>query len=316
MGNRQVTAITEGLEMGNHKLEQMQKLKTGKGIQYLLNKAYQILGNPLLMHDLDFQMMSCTENIITDDPLWSELVTTGRHSEETQRFMRDEGLFDIVANTETIALLTSENLKYERIFGKISNKDSVMVACVDLVACNQPIDDDDPAAFDELCDLLTKEISRSEWYHEYGKIYQETIINRLIGGNVQDKELYCAYVAIIYKGFKDRLHLAVADIARCDQSANPVYFRDLFKATQPECKYAIYGNHIVFIISTDDDTLNVNKDLGKLNRLFKKNNIYAGVSSSFDNLYELPKYYQEAVDALNERTASGERQWIFLYGGK
>lgn len=295
------------------KIEQIEALKVGKGIQHLLDEAYKIFGNPLLMHDLDYIAIAYTENHVTDDRLWNELVTEGAHFEQTKEFLRDESLIDIAASTDSVAILSSENMKYDRLFGKIYNKNHIVIGAVDIVACYKPLEDDDPDAFEIFCQLLSKEVGKIKYYQGYGEAYQESLICKLVDGEIEDKKVNSLHVEIVYHGMKWNLYLAVVDVAHIDpEYARLPYFKDLLKKTQPEYKYAIYSNYILIIVSTDEPVLDVTKDLSKLNRLFQKKNIYAGISCSFENLFDLPKHYQEALSALNNALEITSQR-IFLY---
>lgn len=298
----------------SNKIAQIKALKNGKGIQYLINTASEILGNPILMHDVDYKVLAYTENVLTDDPLWNELTATGEHGEESQQLFRNEGFMDTVANIETITLLTSPKIKYDRIFGKIFNKDNIMVACTDIICCNKPFADNDMEAFDAFRQVIAKEIHKSEHYQAYGKMYQETLIKKLIEGSIGDKTFYSCHVANIYQGLKNNLFLAVADISHFSADYSKLAsFRDSLAKLRPDFKYAIYLNYLTIIISSDDTRLIVERDLPKLSKIFEKHNIYVGISGSFENLYQLPTYYAEALTALIQGLKSNSPQRIFLF---
>lgn len=281
-------------------IEQMKTIKRGKGIQYFINESSKILGNPILMHDLDYKAVAYTENIVTDDPLWNEFVKIGGHSSNSIKLFKNEYFIDVAANTKTIAILSSDKLKYDRIFGKIYNKNNITVAGVNLVACNKPLDDDVLVIFEIFCKILSREVSEDEFYQAYGESYQENLIGKLIDGNIEDKRLYPLQMDIIYSGLKNYLYLAVVDVVQyAPDHTKLLYFRDLLKQARPKFKYAIYSNYIIIIISSNSVKLNVKKGLKNFNDLFEQNNVYAGISSCFENLYELKKYYIEAVNALN-----------------
>lgn len=302
--------------MGNvkNKAEQLRTLKIGNGIQYLLNEAYKIFGNPVLLQDMEYNMIACTENIVTDDPFWSEFTTAGKISRELIELCKNENFHDAVANAPKITFMISEKIKYNRLFGKIFNGDNILIGGAILVAL-EPFTDDIPELFECFCDIVNKELAESEYYRNYGQEYQEIIINKLIAGNVEDKEIYAAHVESIYMNLKDYLYLAVIDASQCDPAyAKLPDLRDSFRLTRPDFKYSIYDNYIVIIMNFDNAPLEVIKDLPKLNRLFRQNNMYAGVSSCFDNLFELRKYYLEAVEALNNGIKSGGSLRIFTYG--
>lgn len=296
------------------KLEQLKAIESGGGVQHLLNEAHKILGNPIIMHDMEYKLMAHTENIVTDDPIWNELVTTDTVTPDRLELYKDEGFFDAVANAEKVTYLISDKLKYDRIFGKLFIKDLFQVGCVVITACDKTFEDDDLELFEVFCDILSEELSRDEFYQNYGQTYLETLVGKLIDGDIEDKKLYIAHVESIYHHCKENLYLTVVDIAKCDpEYTRLAYFRDFFKRTQPCFEYAVYSNFIVIIVSTDDVTLNVEKGLNGLNGLFEEYNLYAGVSSRFDNLFELRKYYKEAVSALNHGLSGGSGRRIFLF---
>lgn len=301
------------MHKSSNKLEKVNAIKNGHGIQNLLNEAHKILENPMVMFNTEYNLLAYTDDIC-NDPVSSEVVAYGTFSYETQRFFMEEGFADAVANAKSIVFLLSDKIKYARILGKLFNKNKVHVANLVMVACNKPFEDEDPIAFEAVCELLSKEIIKSELYQTYGTMYQETYIRKLIDGSIDDKGIYTAHIEIIYSNLKTHLHLAVTDISRCDpQHTKLCYFRDLFKKTQPSFKYCIYANYIIILISMDDAALNVKRDLNKLFRLSVQNNIYAGISSCFENLFDLRKHYFEAVDALNYGLDHDSAQRFFLY---
>lgn len=296
------------------KPEQIKSLRNAKGIQHILNSAYEILGNPMLIFDMEFVLTAYSEGAVTDDPIWGEFMTNGRLCDETVAFFKSESFIDEVANStifDGVTYLISDKLKYDRIFGQIYNKEHVPVADLVAVACDRPFEDDTPELIAAICSVLSKKLSKNEFYQDYGQVYQESIIKELLDGN---KELYSAHVANIDKDLKANIFVAVADITQCDPAcAKLMYFQDLFRRTRPSFKYAVYSNHIVILISSDNMTLRVKKDLNKLYALFEQHNIYVGISSGFENLYELRHYYNKALEALDCGLKSNVEQRIFLY---
>lgn len=282
------------------KMKQIRELKNGMGVQYLLNEALKILGNPVLLQDMEFNFLACTENVDINDPVWEEFMTYGTLSDETIDFFQNEGFVDAVVNTKTNVILSSDKLKYDRITGKIYNKDSIMVACLIMVACNKPLEDDVPALFGAFCETLSKEVSSNEFYNNYGQEYSETLVSKLIEGNINEDNLFSDAIANIYDNLKSNLYLVVADISECaPEHAQLAYFRSLLKDLQTVNRYAVYSKHIIIIISSDNASLNENKELHKIDKIFEQHNIYAGMSGRFGNIYELRKRYNEAVNILN-----------------
>lgn len=294
------------------KMEQIKSLKNGRGLQHLLNKAYKIFENPILIHDMEYKAVELNKNVITDDPIWNEYAATGTVSYNWLEFFKNECFIEAAADAKSITFLKSDKLKYDRIYGKVFNKNNIQVGCAIMVACNKPFEDGDSLLFEDFCVILSIELGKNKFYNDYGQIYFEKLVSELING-ISDIAIYTAHVESIYMHLKSTLYFAVIDISKADATYTQLtYFRDLFKKTQPEYMYAIYCNYIVIIISIDEQILYVEKNLNKLNRLFRRQNIYAGISGAFGNLFDLNKYYNEALSVLNSDTEI-VRQNIFLY---
>jgi len=296
------------------KSEQLKTLKNGKGVQYILDEAYKILENPLLAHDMEYKLFAHNKDAVNDDPIWNELTTNGTVDLNRLEFYKNETFFDMVAYAEKVTFLPSDRLKYDRIFGKLFTRDQIQIGCVVIHSCDKPFENSDMELFKIVCDTLNKELSESEYYQNYGQAYMETLVGKLIEDRIDSKLLYTAHIESIYTGLKENIRLAVADISESDPTFDRlVFFRDLFKRTQPSCKYAIYSNYIVILMSSDREAFHTKQDLHELYRIFEQNNIYAGISSCFENLFELSRYYNEAIAALKHGSKTNGSQRIFLY---
>lgn len=281
------------------KLARVRALKNGRGLQYLVDKASEIFGNPILMHDLDYKALAYTQNIETDDPLWNELVTTGYHGRKTIEMLKEEQLLDLAADSRAITFLVSDELKYKRIFGKIRTADDIIIAAADVLECFKPFDEGDPAAFEALCKKLSKEVGMDEHYQSYGRTFVEKLISQLIDGTIEDRLLYPFHIEILYQKLKQYLFLAVIDTRCCEgEYADRERCKNELWRLCPEFKYAVYSDHVVALISADEPEPDMKKSLRKLSRLLLQNNLSVGISGGFENLYELGKYYAEALDAL------------------
>jgi len=295
------------------KTEKMKKMKSGNGIQHLLDEGYKILGNPINAFDADYNLMAYTD-VSVDDRFWIELITTGTFCIEAQMFFMNECFTDDVANAVKLALMKSDKLKYDRILGHVLNGNGIKVANVLMFECNEPFDQDTIAAFEILVDLLTKEISRDEHYITYGEEYQNRWIKKLIDYDIEEKGLYSPHVQILYDNFKSNLYLAVVDITRSEAQHNGTkYFVDLFRQKRNDFKYAVYDKYIVVILSTNHKSFDVNRELNGLADYFEQENMFVGISSSFENFFELRKYYAEAVQALS-RLESDDNRHFSIYG--
>lgn len=286
---------------------------SGKSASYILNAAYKITGHPMAMFDTSYNVLAYTGGIITDDPLWNELTASGGFSHATVDFFLKEGFVKAFAESETVAEMKTEKLKYDRMDGKLFDKDNVQLGNIIAVACFKPFETGDKELLELLCEIVSVRFRNSEYYKLIDKVYKESLINKLLDGAAPEGKCTKA-AASLYKGLKANLYLAVADISKYEDTVTHLaYFRDLFRKLQSGHKYFIHLNYIVIIIGTDRLVLSVKNDLGALNWFFSKNRIYAGVSGRFQSFEGMKQAYGEAVCALNYGLKSMRDQHIFVF---
>lgn len=297
-----------------NKLIKTLKSSSGRGINYILDVIYKILENPVAIFDTKYNLLANTENTVTDDPLWNELTQTGSFAHETVDFFNKEQFIHEYAKSDITALMKSDKLKYDRINGKLFGKDGIPNGNIIVVACYTPFKDEDFKLIEEICRFLSTELQKSKYYQNTEDIFEESFVSKLIKGKISDKTLFENKMNSLYSNLKANIYIGVIDITKYDPTyTHLAYFRDLFKYIGKEFKYYIYLNNIVIIISTDHPVLSIKNDMKELNEFFMKYNIYVGISSCFQNLFELQKYYKEAINALNYGMYVNGSEHIFKY---
>jgi hypothetical protein len=297
------------------KLEQVQTINTDNDIKHLLDAAYVILHNPIAMFDTNYSLIAYAD-AETDDPLWNELISTGSFTMETQKFFAEELFTYYVSNADKMVVMKSDALQYERTAAYVFNRNHIKVAILIMVASDAPFEEDGLLAFGALADKITEKIRDDEHYTAFGWSYHDAIIVRILDGEIKDTQVYAPHVQILYDGFEtySYLHAAVADVQRGDlQNRRLEHVRDLLRKRYPSFKFAIYSNSIVMIMGSNQNIFNSRRVLGAYDRFFAQNKIFAGVSSSFENFYELRKYYDEAVFALKSGVENTGNRQVHLF---
>lgn len=290
---------------------------TDKGLQYLIDDAYRILGNPIILYDIDWKVLAYSKEAVTDDFLWNTHLKHGLAHKNLNDFIYQEGFFDIIAGPLKIVMLKSEQLNYDRILAKIFAEEDAIIACVSVVASNKIFSSDDLVFVEAICKIFSKEITKLEEYKNYGQKKSEQLIRELINGDLKNNPFALVYTEAIYWRLKSYMYIAVADIPQnLLEQKGLDYYMDLFRKTRPAFKYTTYSGQIVIIMSTSEnkEVFNPKKSLNHLNRIIQQNNIKVGISSHFENIYEMPRYYDEAIKALNDGLKDGCKN-IFMYKG-
>ncbi|MCL2066690.1 MAG: hypothetical protein FWG99_04420 [Treponema sp.] len=302
-----------------NKIEQIKSIENGNGIQHLLNSANKILNNPLFMFDSNYNMIAFTD-VSFDDPIWSEFVTTGTLSLETLDFLAKERMTEDVVNADKIVTVKRDKLKYARISGHIRNRYNIAVGLATMYDCNTPFDAENTAAFEALVDKIVCEIKDYDYFSMFAMTYHEDKINLLLDGTVKNPLLYNPHAQILYSGFEDYLYVAVVSVERNNILENVhrsrlEYFKSMLKTKYKSFKYSVYEDYIVVLMSSKLRNFYGAPFFSIHADLFGKNKLSIGISSSFENMYELRIYYDQAVAALKNGLSGKEDVRIFVHNG-
>ena len=295
------------------KLTQIEDLKNGKGVRYLLEAAHKILLNPIAMLHPDYSLITYAGSA-SEDPLWNELISTGSFGLRTQEFFTEEYFTEDAANMDKLVIMRSSKLKHDRIVGYVFNSEHIKVVAIVMVEYDTPFGSEDLAAFEKLEDKITTEIQNDAYFTSYGRAYHEAVINNLLDRPIENLRLYTPHVQILYDGFEEYLYIAVLDapLNRADKNS-PEYYKNMLESEYKSFKYAVYSGYIVMIMSSKHMSFYQDRFFDKLNSLLEQNNLFAGICGSFGSLYKLRKYYDNAVTALKNGIAGGSGKRIFLY---
>ncbi|MDR1209109.1 MAG: hypothetical protein LBK41_02175 [Clostridiales bacterium] len=276
-------------------------------IRRILDETSGALGNPVAFFDTSYRLLAHTDNPVEDDPIWNELIRLGTFSHETVDFFNRAGFIKAYAESETIALMRSDELAYDRINGKIFDENGVQIANISIVACQKPFEAKDYEIIEAACERIAEANRAGGDDRITEQFFSETWLIELLDGGRPDA-LPDAMTRI-----SAGLRVAVVDVSQYERTVTHLaYFRDTFSKLRSDFYYFVYLNSVVIIMSGADQTA-AELELGALREFFAQYDIYAGVSQPFHNILELRKYYKQAIQALNRGADGNAGGNIFTY---
>ena len=293
--------------------EKVRAIENGNGIQFLLNSAYMILNNPIYVIDINYNLLAYTK-VSIDDPNWNELISTGSFSLKTLEILANEGLIESITNVDTTVILRNEKLKHAKMAGHFVNRDNIKVGIAMMTEYNAPFDVENTAAFEMLTEKITDEIRNYDYFTMLAMTFHEDKINQLLDGAVKNPLLYNPQAQVLYDNFDDYLYVAVVSVEQYDILDNVhrnrlEYFKSMLKTMFPFFKYSVYSDYIVILMSSKNKIYGGTPFFNIEAELFERNGFFVGISDSFENIYELRTYYDQAVAELSNgmRNKDGRR---------
>ena len=301
----------------NVKKEEIKAIKNGWGIQYLLDSAYKILGNPIFMFDVNYNMIAFTD-VPVDDPIWNEFVTTGTLSVATLEFLASEKITEDIVNADKIITIRREKIKYARMPGHVINRDNIVVGLVTMYECNIPFDADITEAFEALIDKIVIEIRDNDYFTMLTMTYPEDKMNSFLDDAAKNPLLYNPQAQLLYNNFEDYLYVAVVSLERNNLLENVYrsrleYLKSILKIKYSLFKFSVYGDNIVMLMSSNQKNAYSPSFFSADAGFFRQNELSIGISKSFESIYELNIYHEQAITALKNRGGDNNDTGIFLY---
>ena len=299
-------------------LEQVNALENGKGIQYLLDSACKIFNNPIYMIDAFYNLIAASDGP-KDIYTWSELTRTGTFSLQLKEKMAKDGIFDGSTNSEKpLYIAKRENWSGGLITGHIVNKNKNWVGQITMHEYYTPFTEDSLEAYKALADKISSEIHDYDYFIKLPVLFFEDTVNKLLDKSEKNTLVHHSQAQVVRYNLENYLYVAVVSVARNNilESVHRnrlAYFCSLLKTRCLSYRYAVYKDKIVILMSSKLKNYSEEPFLSEDDDLFEINDLYAGVSASFEDIYQFSVYYDQAVSALENGMKSSSTKRFFVY---
>ena len=285
----------------------------GKGLQYIIEIAYELLGNPVVLVDSSYKLLACSRNIEVDDPLWNELVTQGYCSYNFISIFKSDKLIEKTAKSKAPIIIDwSVAEKIRRICAKITIGKKV-IGHFAILEYNKPFKESDIELAALICDVISSEMQKySHFRNLKGATYENFIID-ILDGKITNPEALERLKHLDWE-MKDKLYLLLINMDRYDPTHSLIpYMRDSLEKMIDGARAVAYNNYIVVIIGCSKES-HVNKEnLQSLIEFLRKNKMRAALSQCFNNITELQKYYKQSASCMKAGYKVNKNDVLYIY---
>ncbi|MBV7275589.1 helix-turn-helix domain-containing protein [Clostridium sp. PL3] len=303
-------------ELAENSFKLLEALAQNKGLSYIIEIGYKMLGNPFCIIDMSGKAVATiSSGKIKDDPVWNQVVTPGYICFDTFSFYITNKFYARIDNNEAPFFWVDNYSKYPRLIGKIKAQGKHIAT---LIICEheRPYEVGDVKLTSILCNAFSVELQKNEFINYSQGLMYEAFIEDLLEGKIKDNRIIQERIKILNLKFKRNLFVLTINVddfvTRRSLISLNVLRGELAKII-PSVKTITHSDKIVMLLSCDNRKLFFKNDLEALKKFFKRYKMFAGLSSCFSNMGEIEEYYLQSLEALKLGMDMDKQAILFNY---
>ncbi len=269
----------------------------GRGMQEIVDVATRILGNPLLVADTNGKVYFHSQNVVTDDPVWNEIMRLGYNPPVYRAMYRDKNLCLPVA-ASALPVLSDSFAEgcHRRISGKLMTNNKILGYVV-VLENDRGFVEEDIKTTSLVCHVLNLELQKNVNVAMFNGSRDESLILDFLNEDSMSAKLYRERMNI--SGWKPYCHFYLLTIKLSEKEQllqYSDYYRSVFEGLLPNCRTLYYNGYIIVLLD-----LKCLEELQETETIvietLKSNGIHAGMSAHFSDIAELRLHYKQALKA-------------------
>lgn len=322
----------------------MEALSSGKGLDHIVKVGSSLIGNPLFIRDMNFNIIGYTKDVRVEDKVWNELTTKGYQDYIAFQYLMKNGFidrvnkYDIPIHYKVFPLFNEtksnqgipeeievyqgqkyllhpmydNDIKISRVWCRIGFGDKVLGHLVVLDAFKE-FSDIDILLIKRLADTITLELQKNEPVFN-GGIKQDSLILDLLKDKLVDQESLDEKIKIFNLKFKKYMRVIALSINQYGETGIPInYIKGFFAHVFGNINGVFYNGSYIAIYTSDANSSISESKMELLLKFAKDTGTLCGISRPFTNLLNLKKYYRQCLEAIKSGRKLDENKFLFSY---
>lgn len=273
----------------------------GGGIQGILDMAFRILGNPIMVTDRCFNVIEHTKGMKVENVEWNRNINMGRSSDALVRTWIQDRLFDRHLEERSPILISSGLEKKDKwLAGRIEVRGQT-AGYVGVLEYKREFRKSDYHTIEMLCRLLAGVAgSKSNEGRSFGFVNDEVLTDLLAGREDTISPVVLSdRLRRINIGQIESFQVLVLDVDPFDSTRMLVpYLIDNIGRLVEKVSAVEFENNLVLIIAIKRYSYIKKHDIGFLEKYLSERSLHGGLSRSFEEIMDIRKYYRQAVSAM------------------
>lgn len=291
------------LILGNHAVlvsnmaRIIQLLQENKGIHSIIEAAYEILMNPILLVDNSFKILASCQDVAS---VRSDLKTQqelGYVIEENVNAIKQARLYEH-ARMEHAPYYTKDAGASEGWITALIHIHGIETAHIAVSDSNHPFTDIDIEFVDFLCRIVSLELQKDDFYRSNESLMHSSFLSELLSNHMLDISTIERRANILNWKLTDSLRIITISEQHSNIFAKKAQLiSKQLHAILPNNHWVIYEGRIVFLVALQDPSLEALISKSDLKDYLKINHLIGSVSRAFPHLIYCSRFYNESLAA-------------------
>lgn len=292
--------------------EEIYKCLPSRDIQKLLDVCYGIIGVPILVVDILYNVLGNAPNELTGDALWDHLITHRGFDTEHIASLYEDGIIQTVDNQKAPYVVDWGSSKENPKIQGIIKVNDIVEGYVTMCCTREEITPERMKAMDIIMNICSYFFVRNDSESSMDHTYQRAFVSELFNNRIKtEKQLQTWFYNMQQELLPPFQISAISTVTEHEKNVLS-YMR---KALQELSKYQVLliQNNMLYILRyqyKEDQKINSEENVATILEIFGSQ---CGVSNAFDNLLDAAIYQKQAEDALDIGRKLNKEASIYHY---
>lgn len=283
-------------------------------LEQIVDLSSKLINNPLIVIDSSYNVLAYSKSIPVEDYQWKENIARGYLTYEYIAALNNlEGIKNEPDSNEpfiTLCVMSPILRKFSRL---IIN--DLFLGYYIAIESNSKFEETEDDLYLLISNVIAKEVSveRNIIMHNKNQTYEGLLVDILdsnfinrttfyegIKGSVFDINIPFKVIAVDLSSYKNFNSLEE-------------HFKKSIRSSLPKAWSVYYKKHIIILIDAKENIKKNRNNIEQFEKFLADNNLPAGISDLFTDLYLLPKYHRQAISALHFSSILNHSNYIALY---
>lgn len=286
----------------------------GKGIQSVLDCAYAIIGNPMILVDSSYKLIACNQDIADFREDIAEQQKRGFMLSQNIEEMKKERIYEVIRQSRYpyYSVQSRDGLDVGWMNALVYT-DGMEVAQLGIPEINRQFEPSDYEIVHFLCQLIGLELQKNDFYRKNMGYMHSVLLCDLLDGLIQDEHTAQLRAAQLNWELGERMCLiTMFDMAYGMFDRKARIISEKMHGLIPKARWASYDNKVVFLLPWKQLPEDNEIEEG-LSQFLANNALVCACSAEFSGLLDVRAAYEQTLRAYELGSRLAPQDKLYRY---